>query len=58
MKKWFIAFVCASTFLLAQNALAAIQFKRFAHRDDGLVTVKTCECHASNSRIWHYCHAG
>jgi len=46
MKKWFIALMCASTFLLAQNALAAIVFKRFAHCDDGLVTVKTCECHA------------
>ena len=22
------------------------RFKRFAHCDDGLVTVKTCECHA------------
>jgi hypothetical protein len=42
MKKCFIALVCASTFLLAQNALAAIQFKRFAHCVDGLVTVKTC----------------
>jgi hypothetical protein len=20
--------------------------------------VKTCECHASNSSVWHYCHAG
>jgi hypothetical protein len=25
---------------------------------DGLVTVKTCECHTRNSRIWHYYHAG
>jgi hypothetical protein len=58
MKKWFIALVCASTFLLAQNALAAFTFKRFADCGDGLVTVKTCECHASNSRVWHYCHAG
>jgi hypothetical protein len=51
MKKWFIALVCASTFLFAQNALAAFTFKRFAHCGDGLVTVKTCECHASNSRV-------
>jgi hypothetical protein len=58
MKKWLIALVCASAFLPAQNALAAIKFKRFAHCGDGLVTVKTCECHASNSRVWHYCHAG
>ena len=58
MKKWFLAFVCASTLLFGQNALAAVKFKRFAHCGDGLVTVKTCECHASNSRVWHYCHAG
>jgi len=58
MKKWLFAFVCASTFLLTQNTLAAIRFKRFAHCGDGLVTMKTCECHASNSRVWHYCHAG
>jgi hypothetical protein len=55
MKKWFIALVCAFTFLLAQNALAAIVFKRFPHCGDGLVTVKTCECHASNSRILDLC---
>ena len=39
MKKGFIALVCASTFLVEQNALAAIVFKRFAHCGDGLVTV-------------------
>ena len=58
MKKWLFALVCASTFLLAQNAVAAVQFTRFAHCGEGLVTAHTCECHASNSRIWHYCHAG
>jgi hypothetical protein len=58
MKILFIALACASTFLGAQNAFAAIKFKRFAHCGDGPVTVHTCECHASNSRVWHYCHAG
>ena len=58
MKKWLFALVCASTFLLAQNAVAAVQFTRFAHCGEGLVTAHTCECHAINSRIWHYCHAG
>ena len=58
MKILIIALVCASTLLFAENALAAIKFKRFAHCGDGLVTVHTCECHASNSRVWHYCHAG
>jgi hypothetical protein len=58
MKFWFTVLVCASALLFAQNAFAAIKFKRFAHCGDGLVTVHTCECHASNSRVWHYCHAG
>jgi hypothetical protein len=58
MKKCFLALASASILLLAQDARAAIVFKRFPHCGNGLVTVKTCECHASNSRIWHYCHAG
>ena len=44
--------------LLPADGSAAVRFKRFHHCDDGLVTVKTCECHKSNSRIWHYCHKG
>ena len=44
--------------ILTADALAAVKFKRFSHCGGGLVTVKTCECHASNSRVWHYCHAG
>jgi hypothetical protein len=58
MKNCLVAFVCVFTLLHAQIAFAAVRFKRFAHCGDGLVTVKTCECHASNSRVWHYCHAG
>jgi hypothetical protein len=46
MKILFIALLCASTLLFAENALAAIKFKLFAHCGDGLVTVHTCECHA------------
>jgi hypothetical protein len=57
MKARSIALVCACAVLLTTDALAAIQFKRFAHCGEGLVTVKTCECHASNSRHWHFCHA-
>jgi hypothetical protein len=38
--------------------LAAIKFKRFEHCPVGLVTVKTCECHAGASGRFHYCHAG
>jgi hypothetical protein len=53
-----VAFALVFSFVLASDAFAAVKFKRFAHCGDGLVTVKTCECHASNSRIWHFCHAG
>jgi len=58
MKKFITAFVCVFTGVMAQDAFAAITFKRFPHCPEGLVTVKTCECHARHSRIWHYCHAG
>jgi hypothetical protein len=44
--------------LLSQDASAAVKFKRFPHCPEGLVSAKTCECHAVNSRIWHFCHAG
>ena len=57
MKQWVIALVCASTFLLAQDAFAAIKFKRFSHCGEGLVTLD-CECHTSNSSIWHLCRTG
>jgi hypothetical protein len=58
MKKSLIVLSCVLTCVLAQDAFAAIKFKRFAHCPDGLVSVKTCECHAANSRHWHFCHAG
>jgi hypothetical protein len=58
MKKSIIVLSCVFTCLLAQDALAAFKFKRFAHCPDGLVSAKTCECPASNSRHWHFCHAG
>jgi hypothetical protein len=51
MMKWIVAVMCVFTCLLAQSAFAAVKFKRFPHCGEGLVTVKTCECHASNSRI-------
>jgi hypothetical protein len=58
VKKRYIVLVLAFSCLLAQDALAAVKFKRFARCGEGLVTVKTCECHATHSRIWHFCHAG
>jgi hypothetical protein len=58
VKTRFIVLVALFSCLLASDAFAAVKFKRFAHCGEGLVTVKTCECHATNSRIWHFCHAG
>jgi len=49
-----VVFTCFA----AQNAFAAVKFKRFPHCPDGLVSAKTCECHAASSHHWHYCHAG
>ncbi len=45
-------------FLLTEPASAAIKFKRFPHCPEGIVTVKTCECHAGTSGRYHFCHAG
>jgi hypothetical protein len=56
MKTRLIALV--SAFLLTTDAHAAFKFKRFPHCAEGPVTVKTCECHATTSRRWHFCHAG
>jgi hypothetical protein len=58
MKKSMVILACAFTFFLAQDAFAAVKFQRVQHCPDGLVSAKTCECRASNSRRWHYCHAG
>jgi hypothetical protein len=44
--------------LLAQDAFAAVKYKRFPHCQDGLVSAKTCECHAGTSSRYHFCHAG
>jgi hypothetical protein len=45
-------------FLVTEPAFAAIKFKRFPHCRQGLVSVKTCECHAGTSGRYHFCHAG
>jgi hypothetical protein len=44
--------------LAAEPASAAIKFKRFPPCAEGVVTVKTCECHAGTSGRYHFCHAG
>jgi len=52
------ALICAFTFLIAHDSSAAIRFKRFPHCPEGLVSKKTCECHADSSGRYHFCHAG
>jgi hypothetical protein len=44
--------------LVTEPAVAAIKFKRFAHCPEGIVDVKTCECHAGTSGRYRFCHAG
>jgi hypothetical protein len=58
MKTRLVVLTLVFNCLLAQNAFAAVKFSQFPHCGEGLVTAKTCECHASNSRLWHFCHAG
>ena len=47
-------FIC----LTPRESSAAVKFKRFSHCPEGLVTKKTCECHAAASGRFHFCHAG
>lgn len=58
MRKTLIALTCIFSCMLAQEASAAIKFKRFPHCPDGVVTKKTCECHRGESGRYHFCHAG
>ena len=44
--------------LVTEPAIAAVKFKRFEHCPEGIVKVKTCECHAGTSGRYHFCHAG
>jgi len=58
MRKLIAVLSCVVVCLAAQEASAAVKYKRFQHCSDGLVTVKICECHAGKSTQYHYCHAG
>lgn len=58
MKRTLTAICCAAMCLLAEDASAAVKYKRFVHCADGLVAERTCECHKEGSRHFHYCHAG
>lgn len=57
MKTATIVLSCILVCLCVQGAFAAIKYKRFPHCPEGLVTVKTCECHAGASGRHHFCHA-
>jgi hypothetical protein len=58
MTKAIFVIACISMCAAAQDASAAIKFKRFPHCPEGLVSMKTCECHAGTSGKYHFCHAG
>ena len=59
LKKAVVAtLVSAMTCLTICEASAAIRFKRFENCPEGLVSKKTCECHAGMSGRFHFCHAG
>jgi hypothetical protein len=58
MKRAIFIFACVGMCLLTGGASAAVKYKRFPHRADGLVTEKTCECRREGLRHFHYCHAG
>jgi hypothetical protein len=44
--------------LVTEPAFAAIKFKRFPHCPEGVVSMRTCECHAGTSGRYRFCHAG
>jgi hypothetical protein len=58
MRKAILVAACVFTCLLVQEASAAIKYKRFPHCPEGLVSAKTCECHAAMSGRYQFCHAG
>jgi hypothetical protein len=57
MRKSIIVLSCVFTCLLAQEASAALKYKRFPHCPEGKVMARTCECHAGASGRYHFCHA-
>jgi hypothetical protein len=58
MSKSLVALACILACVIAQDADAAIRFKRFAHCPAGLISKKTCECHMGETGRYHICHAG
>jgi hypothetical protein len=57
MRMSIIVLSCFFAGIAAQEASAAIKFKRFPSCPEGLVN-KTCECHPIVSGRHHICHAG
>lgn len=58
MKRAVLVLACVASCVLAQEASAAVKYKRFPHCAPGLVSAKTCECHAGTSGKYNFCHAG
>jgi len=58
MRKFILIVCCVFGCLPAQDALAAVKYKRFPRCPEGLVSAKTCECRAGNSGKYRFCHAG
>jgi hypothetical protein len=54
----FAALIGVMTCMTVCEASSAVRFKRFEHCSEGLVSQKTCECHAGTSGRFHFCHAG
>jgi len=48
----------ALSFLATEPAFAAVKFKRFPPCPEGIVSKRTCECHAGTSGRYRFCHAG
>jgi hypothetical protein len=58
MSKAIFIVVCVCICVATQQASAAVKYKRFPHCPEGLVSMKTCECHAGASGKYEFCHAG
>ena len=58
MRKSIFVLSLVLAYFLAQDAFAAVKYKRFPHCGQGLVSAKTCECHIGTTGHYHFCHAG
>ena len=57
MKKATVVLSLILTCALTHEAFAAIKYKHFPRCPEGVVSMKTCECHAGTSGRYHFCHA-